>query len=257
MHPILLQLGRFKVYSWGFMLALAAIVGIYGVERNFEKQGYDRDIVLDMVVLMVLFGILGARISYIIIYDWQAFITDPLMFFSPGFSGLIWYGGLLGGFIAFVVYIWRKNLPFWEMADLFAPYLALGYALVRIGCFLNGCCYGLPTDSAWGVIFPAVDDLHRHPTQLYSSLINFLLFGFLIWLWPRRQFNGQIFLAYLVGYTIYRFVIEFFRFSLINWGPFTIGHVYTAVLFLIAVVIYVYRRYREGDAIYITKHRHR
>jgi phosphatidylglycerol:prolipoprotein diacylglycerol transferase len=257
MHPVLLQFGKLKIYSWGFMLAIAAIVAILGLRRKFEREGYDREMVLDMVIIMVLFGILGARVAYIIFYEWDAFLASPLIFFSPGFSGLIWYGAFVGGLLAFLFYIWKKGLDFWEMADFFAPYLALGYALVRIGCFLNGCCYGLPTGSEFGVVFPQVDQELRHPTQLYSSLLNFILAIFLLWLSERRVFKGQVFIVYLIGYCIYRFIIEYFRFSLIHWGPFTLGQVYTLIVLLIALALYVGMRIMNNNNIYIKRSRHR
>jgi phosphatidylglycerol:prolipoprotein diacylglycerol transferase len=123
MHPILLQLGNFKVYSWGFMLAIAVIIAILGVGRIFKQKGYNKDMVIEMVILMVVFGVAGGRIAYILIYEWGAFLAAPLTFFSPGLSGLIWYGAFIGGLLAFIIYIWRKQLSFWEMADIFAPYL--------------------------------------------------------------------------------------------------------------------------------------
>ncbi len=256
MHPVLIQLGGFSVYSWGFMLAIAVIIAIVGIGRSFERAGYDRDMVLDMVILMVVFGILGARVAYIGIYEWSAFLADPLSFFSlseGGFSGLVWYGGFFGGFIAFLIYLRRKNLPFWEIADYFAPYLALGYAIVRIGCFLNGCCYGEPTDAGFGVVFPSVDALHRHPTQLYSSVLNLFLFIYLIYLLPRKRFAGQVFVSYLLGYSVYRFIIEYFRFSLINYGPFTLGQIYTAILFGCGLALYLYLKYKDQGNIYVRR----
>ncbi|NLO22692.1 MAG: prolipoprotein diacylglyceryl transferase [Syntrophomonadaceae bacterium] len=257
MHPVLLQFGGLKIYSWGFMLAIAAILAILGIRRRFDREGYDREMVLDMVIIMVLFGILGGRVAYIIVYEWAEFLANPLSFFSPGLSGLVWYGAFIGGLLAFLLYIWKKRLDFWEMADIFAPYLALGYALVRIGCFLNGCCYGLPTGSEFGVVFPHLDAELRHPTQLYSSLLNFILAAFLLWLYERRLFKGQVFIVYLIGYSIYRFIMEFFRFSLINWGPFTLGQVYTLILLAVALGLYLWIGIKSKENIYIKRSRHR
>lgn len=247
MQPVLFEIGGIPVYSWGFMLALAVITAILGISRLFAREGHNSDIVLDLVILSVVFGIIGARLSYILVYEWDAFISNPLSFLSlshGGLSGLIWYGGFIGGLLAFIIYLWKKRLPFWNVADMFAPYLALGYAFVRVGCFLNGCCYGDVTHSFLGVVFPIVDNLHRHPTQLYSAGINVLLFAFLIWYFPRRKFSGQVFLFYLMGYALYRFVIEFFRFNLVMYGPFSMGQVYTAILFAVALILYFWQKSR-------------
>lgn len=245
MYPVLVKLGPISVNSWGFMLAIAVVVSIIGVGRLFEREGYDREMVLDMVLLMVVMGVIGSRLAYIMVYDWQAFLSNPLILFSlqgGGIAGLIWYGGLVGGFIPFAVYVYRKKLKFWPLMDMFAPYVALGYALVRIGCFLAGCCYGKATSSGLGVVFPYLDHLTRHPTQLYSSFINFVLFGLLLWRYPQRRFSGEIFILYIAGYSVYRFIIEFFRENTIFYGDFTIGQVYTAGLFIIALILYWARR---------------
>lgn len=250
MQPVLFTIGKISIFSWGLMLAIAVIVAIIGISRLFDKAGYERDMVLDLVMLCVIFGIIGARIAYVFTYDWAAFLSHPAILFSlqdGGIRGMAWYGGLVGGLIPFTIYLHRKKLSFWVVADMFAPYLALGYALVRIGCFLNGCCYGNITESACGVVFPAVDAYHRHPTQLYSSALNVLLFVFLIRFYPRRRFPGQVFLLYIIGYAIYRFIVEFFRASEIFIGVLSIGQVYTLGLLALGLLAYYWRKshYRE------------
>jgi phosphatidylglycerol:prolipoprotein diacylglycerol transferase len=248
LQPVLFTIGKISIFSWGLMLAIAAIVAMVGIGRLFDREGYERDMVLDLVMLCIIFGIIGARIAYVLTYEWTAFLADPLLPFrlqEGGIRGMAWYGGLVGGAIPFVLYVWRKNLSFWKIADMFAPYLALGYALVRIGCFLNGCCYGNVTDSACGVVFPAVDAYHRHPTQLYSSALNFLLFLGLLRFYPHRKFPGQIFILYVIGYCIYRFIVEFFRSNELYIGILSIGQVYTLGLLLIAILAYYWLKSRK------------
>lgn len=245
MYPVLFHIGSISIYAWGFMLAIAVIISIYGVGKLFEQEGYDKEIVVDMVLLMVVAGVIGSRIAYILVYEWATFISNPLSVFSlgtGGIAGLIWYGGLVGGAIPFFIYMHKKKLPFWVVIDMLAPFIALGYAIVRIGCFLNGCCYGDVTDSACGVVFPYVDAFTRYPTQLYSTALNLLLFAFLIWFYPRRKFSGQVFIYYILGYSLYRFVVEFFRESLIMYGPISLGQVYTLILLGIGIVLYFWRK---------------
>lgn len=252
MCPVLFNVGSWSVYSWGFMLAIAVIVSIYGIGKLFEKEGLDKENVIDMVLLMVVAGVIGSRLAYIFVYEWSTFISNPLSLFSlgtGGIAGLIWYGGLVGGAIPFFIYLKKKKLPFWHVADMFAPFIALGYAIVRIGCFLNGCCYGEITDSVLGVTFTYVDAFSRHPTQLYSSALNLILFGFLIWLYPRRKFNGQVFIFYILGYSVYRFVVEFFRESVIMYGPISLGQVYTLVLLAIGLILYWWRKSNSNGLI--------
>jgi len=244
MHPVLLEFGNIKIYSWGFMLAIAVIVAAIGLTKMFKREGYDADSVLDMVIILVLAGILGSRLLYIIAYQWQELLTDPAAVLSlkNGLSGLVWYGAVLVDVPLFIWYLRRKGYPLWNVLDMFAPFVALGYAIVRIGCFLNGCCYGKITGSSCGVVFPYVDSLVRYPTQLFSSLINFVLFIILFWYYPRRRYNGEVFVFYFMGYSFYRFVVEFWRESQINFGPFTMGQIISIGIFLLALLLHSWKK---------------
>lgn len=241
MHPILFKIGPLAVYSWGFMLAVAIIVGIWGIGNLFAKEGYDKEKVLDMTLIMVIAGLLGGRIAFILFFAWADFVVHPLMFFAYRSGGLVWYGAFTGGFLAFLIYIYKSGLKFWPVADMFAPYLALGYAIVRIGCFMWGCCYGKVTSSPLGVVFPGVDNLTRYPTQLFSSALNFILFGLLITYFPKRKFSGQVFLLYLIGYSIYRFSIEFLRFNEILYWGLSLAQYISIGLFIVAAILYIQR----------------
>jgi phosphatidylglycerol:prolipoprotein diacylglycerol transferase len=242
MHPVLIKIGNLSIFSWGFMLAIAMIVAIWGVGRLFTREGYEKDIVLDMVIIMIISGLIGARVLYIATFEWQNFLANPLMFFDYRSGGLIWYGGFAGGFLGFVIYIWKKGLSFWKMADMYSPYTALGYAIVRIGCFLNGCCFGHVTTSKWGIIFPAVDNFYRYPTQLYSSAINLVIFVILLNLFPRRRFPGQVFLVYVICYSIYRFMIEFFRFNAFYYDNLSLAQLVSIALFAVGIMLYFRQR---------------
>ncbi|MCR4399513.1 MAG: prolipoprotein diacylglyceryl transferase, partial [Syntrophomonadaceae bacterium] len=130
----------------------------------------------------------------------------------------------------------------WDAADIVAPYLALAYAVGRVGCFLNGCCYGRPTTLPLGVVFPSVDSLPRHPTQLYSVLAGLILYMVLRRLLRARRFEGQVILAYLGGYSLLRIAIEFFRENLVVWHGLTMAQV-TALAVLLAVApLYAWRK---------------
>lgn len=242
MHPILFKIGPLTVYSWGFMLALAIIVAIWGIGKLFAQEGYDKERVLDITLVTVLAGLLGGRLVFILLFAWADFLANPLMFFAYNSGGLVWYGAFTGGFLGFVIYIYKSGLKFWNVADMFAPYVALGYAMVRIGCFMWGCCYGKVTSSPLGVVFPGVDNLTRYPTQLFSSAINIILFILLITYYPRRKFPGQVFLLYIMGYSIYRFSIEFLRFNEILYHGLSLAQYTSLGLFIAAVIIYLQRR---------------
>jgi phosphatidylglycerol:prolipoprotein diacylglycerol transferase len=135
-------------------------------------------------------------------------------------------------------------LNLWQVADLAAPSLALGYAIARLGCFAAGCCYGRPTHLSWGVQFPGLDT-PVHPTQLYSTLLNLLLFWWLTRVERRRHFEGQLFALFLMGHGLYRFLIEFLRAGATSepfWGMLTYGHLAATVMMGIGIYLYSKRR---------------
>ncbi len=244
MRPVLFSIGIFHVYAWGFMLATAVVVAVWGCGRLFEKEGYEKEWAMDLIVLMVLCGLAGSYLLYFFTYDWKIFLSSPqsyLELHQGGIRGLVWYGGFIASFIPLYFYIRRKNLSFWKLADIFAPFTALGYALVRIGCFMAGCCYGIPTDSALGVVFPAVDALSRYPTQLFSSAANFVIFSLLIWFYPRRRFSGQVAIFYLGLYPIYRFFIEIFREKEAMVGFVTQAQFISIAILVVAFGLYFWR----------------
>ena len=189
MYPILLKIGSITVYSYGFMLALGVGVSLILIMRKARKEGIDEEAVLDLTIITVLSGLIGARLFYVFFYDWEYYRLNPLQILDFRNEGLVWYGAFILGAAAALLYVRIKRLSFWRTFDLFAPYLALGYAFGRIGCFLNGCCFGTPTDLPWGVVFPGLDAVPRHPAQLYSTLLSLGLFAFLLWLYPRRRFD--------------------------------------------------------------------
>lgn len=241
MHPILFQYGTLTIHTWGVMLALGISVSAWLAARKYISQGGDPEELLNLILLASIFGVVGARLFYVFFYDWNYFVANPwqIVFAPGGWSGLVWYGGFAGGFLAALIYILRKRLDFWKIADILAPYLALAYAIVRIGCFLNGCCYGQEANVPWAVVFPVVDDLHRHPTQLYSSFLNMGIFFILLYLYPRRRFNGQIFITYLGLYSVYRFVVEFFRENLLIGPYLTIAQWISLGLVFLSVILTV------------------
>ncbi len=250
MHPVLIDFGIVKIYSWGFMLAVAVIVALIGLGWRLEREGYEKDLAFNIVLLLAFTGIAGCRLGYVIVYRWSEFLADPLYLFrlnDGGLSGLMWYGGLILAFASYVIYMRSKMLPMWKFADMISPFLILGYAIVRIGCFLAGCCYGKVTTSFLGVVFPLVDGQLRYPTQLISSAVNFLFFLLLMYLYPKRRFNGQLFSITIMGYAVYRFMIEFLRFSEVHYGIFSPGQVISFFIFAAGAALYLYLSHQDRN----------
>lgn len=153
MCPVLFQVGGLPIYSYGLMLAIAVAVGLFGALKLARIEGCEEDLIYELTIVMVVCGILGARLFYVVFYAPDYFAANPWAVLDLRTGGLVFYGGLLGGLLGGLGYIVKKRLSFWNLADIFAPFLALGYSIARIGCFLNGCCYGKPTELPWGVVF--------------------------------------------------------------------------------------------------------
>lgn len=218
MHPILFQLGPIKIYAYGTMLAAAFLIGIYMAASDAEKEGIKKDYLFDLGFYVVLSAIIGARLLYIIV-NYKFFSKNPLEIILFNHGGLVFYGGLIGAFFTSYIYIKKHNLQTWHIADIIAPYLALGISITRIGCFLNGCGFGKETDSFLGINCsinsPAGafygKNIIIHPTQLYESAYCFLLFIFLIVLKKYKYFHGQLFWLFILLYSILRSINESFR----------------------------------------------
>ncbi len=236
MFPVILVLGPITIYSYGVMMALAAMTCAYLLAKDAARHNIAKETVYDFLFTCVLWGILGARFFYIGLY-WPHFVNNWWEIPMLQNGGLAWQGGFLGGAIAGVLFLRQRKMSLRLWLDLTAPYIALGQAIGRIGCFLNGCCYGKP--AAWGIYFP-VHQAQLHPTQLYETFALFFIFVLLKKAINKAHKSGIIFVYYLWLAAIERFIVEFFRadheglylgLSLFQW-------VATAI-FIAGVVLYV------------------
>jgi phosphatidylglycerol:prolipoprotein diacylglycerol transferase len=220
-HPQLVHIGHFFLPTYGFLVSLGVLLGLWISVRNGEKQGLDGEKIWNLGILVVLCGIVGAKVLYVI-NDWDRYAANPRDIFSISTlqSGGVFSGGLVAAFIAAAWYIRRNHLPALATVDCFAPGLALGHAIGRVGCFSAGCCWGKPTTAWWGVTFtnPLANELvgtplneKLQPTQLIEGGFELANFFFLMWLLRRKKFDGQVFAAYLVLYGVARYLIEFLR----------------------------------------------
>ena len=211
MHRVLFQVGGLTVYSYGVMLAVGFIVATLVARYRFKLQYKNPDIILDFVLAAVVGGIVGARLFYVI-GNWSEFRGHLGKIFSINMSGLVFYGGLVLGVALVVAVGFWKKVKFWSIMDLAGLCLPLGLAFGRVGCFLNGCCYGKPTTLPWGITFPTVAPLvARHPTQLYELVLDLGLFAFLWWKRDSFSRDGTAFWLFALGYGSIRFFMEFLR----------------------------------------------
>lgn len=237
MHPLLFKIGPFAVSSYGLMLSLAFFFGLWLAIKRAQRAGVTPNQMTDMSVWGIVVGIAGARLAYVV-FHWNEFSSNPLSIINPfgpegfGIAGLIFYGGLIPALAVGFLYIWRHKLPFWKTTDAFAPSIALGIFLVRIGCFFYGCCFGTPSELPWTVVFPPnspagsfFPHTHIHPTQLYSSGYGLIILGLLFFLERFKKFDGFTFWLLIAFYAVARFSVDFFRYYENSMVLFRIGKV--------------------------------
>lgn len=220
MHPIALVIGSLTIRWYGVMIALSIAISITVVYIESRHQGINTDDVLDIAIVAVIGGILGARIGWIITSpDVLWYLAHPLRILAIWEGGLSYFGGILGGVVAANCLIRRRRMGFWRMADIVAPLLALSFGIGKIGCWLNGCCNGTVTTSWLGVIFTnplsECDLLNQRiwPAQLFNSASGFLAFAVLFWVVRKhKHYDGQVFIWYLYLYGATSFIVEFFRY---------------------------------------------
>lgn len=212
MKPDLFSIGPITIHGYGAMIALGILCCIFMGMYRAKKRDMNPEAVLDIAIFGVLFGFIGAKLLYVIV-ELPYFIKNPMDII--GSSGFVVYGGIIAGVLAAIVYCKKKNLVFMEYFDLCMPSVAIAQGFGRLGCFMAGCCYGRQTDAWYGVIFPAGSmapaGVKVIPTQLISSLGDFLIMGILLWYSKRAKHTGDVGAMYMLLYGVGRFFIEYLR----------------------------------------------
>jgi phosphatidylglycerol:prolipoprotein diacylglycerol transferase len=215
MHPVLFHIGPLTIYNYGLMIAIGIIVGLLLARRQAIREGIDPERIVDITFYLLVAALIGSRLLFVLM-NLGEYVEDPIRILKIWEGGLVFYGGLVPAVAVGIWYIKRLGLPLWQVADIFAPSVAIGHAFGRIGCFFAGCCYGRPSTLPWAVTFTdprslAPQGVPLHPTQLYSSLGLFVLFTFLVLLRKRKAFDGELFWSYTLWYAVGRFFVEFLR----------------------------------------------
>ncbi len=226
MHPILFELGSvpvlgsITVYTYGVLLAAAYLLGLKLAMMRARSWGLDQARVLDLGIYIIISALLGAKLL-LLVTDFRTFTSNPRELLTLARSGGVFYGGLIVAVVVALWYIRRIKLPLWTTCDVFAPGIALGHVVGRLGCFFAGCCYGKPTSQPWAITFtnpfaaanvgtPLNTPLH--PTQLYEAGIEAVILVLLLATESRgRRFAGRTFWLYMLLYSISRYVIEIYR----------------------------------------------
>jgi len=250
--PVLIHLwGPFQIRWYSLLYVGGFLVGRYILQRLAREKRFlfsAQD--MEQLVLWILIGaVIGARIIYCFVYDPKSLMANPLYLFQVYRGGLSFHGGLLGTIVAALVFARKKGVPFWNLADAMALATPTGLAMGRLGNFINGELYGRVSYVPWAVIFKEGGPLPRHPSQLYELFLEgFVLFGILWIVKKKSKKDGAMAVTFLMGYTIIRFIVEFFREPDAHLGylglGLSMGQWLSLVMFLasLATTFYVLRR---------------
>jgi phosphatidylglycerol:prolipoprotein diacylglycerol transferase len=254
MYPILFKIGFLEIRTYGVILFIAFMVAMLYLKRKATRAGIPKEAIYDLTFWVILSAIVGSRILYVI-YEWELFSKNIWEIFAIWEGGLVFYGGVLLAIPTAIIYMVRRKLPLWRMADWIAPGFALGIAVGRWGCFFNGCCYGKPTSLPWGVVFPSFSaagstfhGIPVHPTQIYESLAEFIVFLLLIRIERVKPFDGFVFWIFIIFAASIRFLVDFLRYyepGVRILSIFNVNQVVSAVLIIIAVFMIAILRKRR------------
>jgi phosphatidylglycerol:prolipoprotein diacylglycerol transferase len=252
MHPILVKLGRLEIFSYGVMLALSFLIGIFWAMRRAEKRGLDKNLIMDLSVMIAISAIIGSRFLYVVTHldefkgRWLDTINPLQSTGEIGIAGLTMLGGVVLAIAVVVVFAKKKKMNLLVLCDVLAPMFALGIFLTRIGCFLNGCCFGKPCNLPWGMIFPLVSPagsifqgVRIHPTQLYSSFAGLVLTMTLIWLDRKPRFDGFITALFFIAYGAGRFLVDFLRYYETP-AQFNVNQVISFLMFAAGIMLWIW-----------------
>lgn len=258
MQPIAFSIGTLTIHWYGVLVAIGFLLGLWTASRRGMLAGLTQETVMDLGPWLIVGAVVGARTLYVGMFWGQEFAGQPFWnVFKVWQGGLVYYGGLIGSSLACILYALIKKAPLWKLADVMAPSVALGQMFGRIGCLMNGCCYGRPANMACAITFPAGHDTHArnqaatpvHPTQIYEAVLTLLLYLTLAWLFRRKHRQGHIFAFYLIGYGICRAIVELFRGDyppnqLLN-GWVTPAHVVSAIVLTIGLGLWAFLRVNQ------------
>ena len=247
MHPILFEIGGFPVYTYGVLLAAAYLLGLQFALMRARARALDPTRVMDLGIWVIVAALVGAKLLLVIV-EYRTFSANPAELMTLLRSGGVFYGGLIAAVIVALWYLRRHKMPMWTVTDVFAPGIALGHVVGRLGCLFAGCCFGRETTVPWAITFTnpyaasnVGTPLNRplHPTQLYEAGAELLILAFLLIFERRgRAFPGRTFWSYMLLYGVSRFVIEFYRGDLRGMvGTFSTSQVVSLVIVPLSLIM--------------------
>jgi len=254
MHPLLFEINlgfiRIPLHSYGFLIAIGFLCGIWTVRKLSVRSKMNPDINADLAFWLLMYGFIGARVLFIIT-RLEYFIENPFDMIKVWEGGLVFFGGLIAATVYAFFYFRKHKLNVWKMIDILSPGLVIAHAFGRMGCLAAGCCYGRPTDVPWAIKLNSelVDDnlkgVPLHPTQIYESLSLFILYFGMLYIFRTKKFDGQVGLTYFMLYPIIRSIIEIYRGDSIRGfvidGILSTSQFISILVFALALVVLLFR----------------
>ena len=242
-NPIFISLGDFHIYWYGIMYLIAFLAAWYAGNHYIKKNivGINRDDFSDLMFYCFLGILIGGRVGYTIFYNFSYTLENPITIFYLWNGGMSFHGGFIGVILAIVYFCKKNKIPFFEISDFIVRLVPIGLFTGRVGNFINGELWGKPTDTIWGVIFPKIDNLPRHPTQIYEAILEgIVLFIILNFVFTEKLKASVMTSYFLILYSLFRFTVEFFRvpdahigYLALNWV--TMGQILCIPMFLLGL----------------------
>ncbi len=253
-NPTIVKLGPIQIRWYGVMYILGFAVSYLLVKYQIRKKRLDIDtgVINDLFLYLIIGLIVGARIGYVVFYNLAFYFSHPLKLLAVWEGGMSFHGGLIGIVLAGIIFVRKKRIDFWQLADLVAVTAPIGLGLGRLGNFINAELYGRVTSLPWGMVFPAGGDLPRHPSQLYEFLLEGVLLFAILWrIKDVPLTKGGVFCIFVILYGIFRFFVEFFRQPDPQIGFifsfFTMGQALSILMVMVGLVL-IYARTRATKA---------
>lgn len=239
MNPVAFTLFGIGVRWYGVLIAIAVIIGTLLALKEAKRKHISEDTIIDLLLFAIPAAIVGARLYYVI-FSWDNYKDNPMEILNIRGGGLAIHGVIIAGVLVALIFSRIKKISFWKIGDIVAPSLILGQAIGRWGNFANQEAHGGPTDLPWGIM---IDGVKVHPTFLYESIWNFSLFIFLYWYSRKRaKADGEVFLLYIVLYSVARFFIEGLRTDSLMFGPLRVAQIISLLTILIGSIIFSRKR---------------
>lgn len=241
MDPVAFKIFGIEVMWYGILISLGVLIGTAIALRETKRQGINENDFIDMLLYAIPAALIGARIYYVI-FSWDYYKDNLSQIFNFRGGGLAIHGAIISAVIVAILFTRKRRMNFWQIADIASPSIILGQAIGRWGNYINQEAYGTPTDLPWGIM---IDGIKVHPTFLYESIGDFLVFLFLLWYRRKKvKVSGEVFLLYIMLYSIVRFFVEGLRTDSLMFGPIRVAQL-VSVITVILSLFYINKRRKE------------